>query len=103
MNKDELKGKVNQAKGTIKQKAGELTDSPELQAEGAAERVAGKVQEGFGAAKRKVSEAIEEITDESEKTRRRLGSIGPAGDGGPRDMAPCSEERLPRVASARLC
>jgi uncharacterized protein YjbJ (UPF0337 family) len=66
MNKDELKGKVNQAKGTAKQKAGELTDDPELQAKGAAERAGGKVQEGFGAAKRKVSEAIEEVTDQDE-------------------------------------
>jgi uncharacterized protein YjbJ (UPF0337 family) len=66
MNKDELKGKVNQAKGTVKQKAGELTDDPELQVKGAADRAGGKVQEGFGAAKRKVSEGIEELTDEDE-------------------------------------
>ena len=64
MNKDELKGKVNQAKGTVKQKAGELIDDPELQAKGAAEREGGKVQEGFGTAKRKVSETIEDITEE---------------------------------------
>ena len=64
MNKDELKGKVNQAKGTVKQKAGEAIDDPELQAKGAAERVGGKVQEGFGAAKRKVSDAVEEITED---------------------------------------
>jgi uncharacterized protein YjbJ (UPF0337 family) len=64
MNKDEIKGKVNQAKGTVKQKAGELTDDPELQAEGAADRLGGKAREGFGAAKRKAGEAIEDITDD---------------------------------------
>jgi uncharacterized protein YjbJ (UPF0337 family) len=67
MNKDELKGKAKQAKGTVKEKAGELTDSPDLQAEGAVDRAGGKVQEGFGAAKRKVSEGIEDITDGDEE------------------------------------
>ena len=66
MNKDELKGKAKQAKGAIKEKAGELADSPELQAEGMADRASGKVQEGFGAAKRKVSEGIEKLTDKDE-------------------------------------
>ena len=69
MNKDELKGKVRQAKGAVKEKAGELTDDPELQAKGVAEKAGGKVQEGFGAAKRKVSEAIEDVTDADEKDR----------------------------------
>ena len=64
MNKDELKGKAKQAKGAVKEKAGELADSPELQGEGLADRASGKVQEGFGAAKRKVSDAIEDMTDE---------------------------------------
>jgi uncharacterized protein YjbJ (UPF0337 family) len=67
MNKDELKGKANQLKGAAKQKAGELTDSPELQGEGVADRAKGKVQEGFGAAKRKVSEGIERATDAVEQ------------------------------------
>jgi uncharacterized protein YjbJ (UPF0337 family) len=67
MNKDEIKGKITQAKGTLKEKAGEVTDDPELQAKGAAEQGKGRVQEGFGAAKRKVSETIEDITDGDEK------------------------------------
>ena len=67
MNKDEIKGKANQIKGAAKQKAGELTDSPELQGEGMADRAAGKVQEGFGAAKRKVSEGIEKLSDKVEE------------------------------------
>lgn len=63
MNKDEFKGKVNQVKGAAKQKAGELTDDPELQVKGAAERAGGKAQEAFGTAKRKVSDAIEDMTE----------------------------------------
>ncbi len=66
MNKDEIKGKAEQVKGSVKQKAGELTDSPELQSEGLADRASGKVQEGFGAAKRKISEGIEKLTDKAD-------------------------------------
>jgi len=64
MNKDELKGKVDQVKGKAKEKAGELTDDPELQGEGIADQAGGKVREGFGAAKRKVSDAVEEARDD---------------------------------------
>ena len=67
MNKDELKGKANQIKGSAKQKAGELTDNPDLQGEGAFDRAKGIVQEGFGKAKRKVSEGLEELSDEAEQ------------------------------------
>ena len=64
MNKDELKGKFKEAKGKVKEEAGELIDDPELQAKGVAEKAAGRVQEGFGAAKRKASDAIEDLTDD---------------------------------------
>ena len=60
MDKDELKGKFHRAKGAAKQKAGELTNNPSLEAEGAAENLGGQVQEGFGAAKRKIRESFEE-------------------------------------------
>jgi uncharacterized protein YjbJ (UPF0337 family) len=66
MNKDELKGKLKQAKGKVKEEAGELIDDPELQGKGIAEQASGRVQEGFGAAKRKVSEAVEDVADEDE-------------------------------------
>jgi uncharacterized protein YjbJ (UPF0337 family) len=65
MNKDEMKGKAEQAKGYIKDKAGELTDNPDLEAEGEAERAAGKLREGYGTAKRKVEETIDETVDET--------------------------------------
>ena len=57
-NKDEIKGKGKQISGTIKDKAGELINSRKLEAEGEAERVAGKFQETSGKARRKTSEAI---------------------------------------------
>jgi uncharacterized protein YjbJ (UPF0337 family) len=67
MNKDELKGKAKQMKGAAKEKVGELTDSPELQSEGLGDQASGEVQEGFGTAKRKVSEGIERLSDEADE------------------------------------
>jgi uncharacterized protein YjbJ (UPF0337 family) len=66
MNRDEMKGKAEKAKGFVKDKTGELINDPELEAEGEAERASGAVREGFGKAKRKVKEGIEEIADDSD-------------------------------------
>ena len=65
MNRDEMKGKAEKAKGFVKEKAGELINDPELEAEGKVERASGAVREVFGKAKRKVKEGIEEITDKA--------------------------------------
>ena len=63
MNRDEIKGKGEKAKGFVKEKAGELTNNPDLEAEGKVDRASGAVREGFGKAKRKVKEGIDEIAD----------------------------------------
>jgi uncharacterized protein YjbJ (UPF0337 family) len=63
MNRDEIQGKVEKAKGYAKDKAGELLDDPELEAEGELERGTGAVREGVGKAKRKVKEGVEEIRE----------------------------------------
>lgn len=62
MNKDEIKGKVEQAKGTIKEKTGEWTDDPELEAEGVVDQATGKVRENVGTAKRKAEDLKDEVT-----------------------------------------
>jgi len=67
MNRDEMKGKAEKAKGYIKEEAGELLDDPELEAEGRAERAAGELREGFGKAKRKVGEAMRDAADKIEE------------------------------------
>jgi uncharacterized protein YjbJ (UPF0337 family) len=64
MDSDEIKGKLEQAKGKVKEKLGDATDNPSLEAEGTADRLKGKVQEGFGAAKRKVKETVDDVTDD---------------------------------------
>lgn len=63
INKDEVKGKWEQAKGTVKDKAGEVTGDRDLEAEGEAQKAGGELQEGWGATKRKVSNAIEDVAD----------------------------------------
>ena len=57
-NKDEIKGKGKQISGAIKDKAGELIKDRNLEANGEAERVDGKIQEKVGKARRKTGEAV---------------------------------------------
>lgn len=60
-NKDEMKGKVNQAKGRAKKAVGDLRGDERLRNEGEADEASGRVQESFGKGRRKVGEAIEDI------------------------------------------
>lgn len=53
MNRDELKGKAEKAKGYVKEEAGEILNDPELEAEGKMERASGELREKFGEAKEK--------------------------------------------------
>jgi uncharacterized protein YjbJ (UPF0337 family) len=50
--RDDAEGKFHQVKGKIKEIAGELSDHPELEAEGTDEKIAGKVQEKIGHVKK---------------------------------------------------
>ena len=45
---DQAKGAFHEAKGKIKEKAGQLTNDPKLESEGKGEKVAGKVQKKVG-------------------------------------------------------
>jgi len=60
-NRDEAKGKADEFKGRVKQAAGDLTNDPNLKAEGEADELGGKVQGGFGTARRKVGEAVKDV------------------------------------------
>jgi len=46
--KDAIKGTEHELKGAVKQKVGNATNNPNLQAEGQDERVAGKIQKKVG-------------------------------------------------------
>lgn len=49
--KDKLDGTFHEAKGKVKETAGNLTDNPRLEAEGTSEKLAGKVQKKIGQVK----------------------------------------------------
>ncbi len=50
--RDKAEGMFHQVKGKLKETAGELSDDPQLEAEGAGEKIAGKVQEKIGQVKK---------------------------------------------------
>jgi uncharacterized protein YjbJ (UPF0337 family) len=62
-NNDEVKGKWEKAKGTVKDKVGEATGDRDLEEEGEAQHAEGEVQDTWGKTKRKVSEAVDSVAD----------------------------------------
>ena len=59
MDKNVIEGKAKQVIGVVKQKTGELIKDRDLEVEGVAQRVEGKVQEGVGKAKDAVRKLID--------------------------------------------
>ena len=64
MDKDVIKGKAEKAKGFVKEKTGELIGNEELEAEGSAERLAGKARETLGKAKEKVKDTVDDALED---------------------------------------
>ncbi len=60
-NKNERAGKVDQAKGRIKQAVGDLTGNDKLKAAGKVDETVGKAKTAVGGAQQKVGAAIESI------------------------------------------
>jgi uncharacterized protein YjbJ (UPF0337 family) len=50
--RDEIEGKFHDVKGKVKEKAGQLANDPNLEAEGQAEKIAGIVQSKIGQVKK---------------------------------------------------
>ena len=61
MDKDRIGGAFEQAKGAVKETAGKVTGDTKLEAEGKADKVAGKVQSSVGGAKDTVRDAADKI------------------------------------------
>ena len=45
---DQIKGTFHEVKGTLKEKAGKVTNNPDLTGEGQGEKLAGKIQKKVG-------------------------------------------------------
>jgi uncharacterized protein YjbJ (UPF0337 family) len=59
-NDDEVKGKIDQASGAVKENIGRAKGDPVLENEGADQRASGKFEAGFGKTRRKMGEALTE-------------------------------------------
>jgi uncharacterized protein YjbJ (UPF0337 family) len=58
MNWDEVSGKWNQFKGSVKERWGKLTDDDLQAIDGKRDRLVGKIQERYGIAREKAEEQI---------------------------------------------
>ncbi len=61
MNKDQVKGRVEEAKGDIKESTGRAVGNKDLEAEGTVDKAAGKFQKNVGDAKEKVKDGIDKL------------------------------------------
>lgn len=57
MDKDRIKGAVNQAKGSMKEAAGKATGDAKLEGEGKADKLKGKIQNAAGGVKDSLRDA----------------------------------------------
>lgn len=71
-NKDEAEGKWEQAKGTVKDKVGEVTGDRDLEAEGEIQNAEGETQETWGKFKRGVSNAVDSVGDAIDDAADRI-------------------------------
>ena len=60
MNKDHVKGTIDEVIESAKRRAGELTDNTQMQVEGMVQQVKGKVENAWGKAKEAVHDANKE-------------------------------------------
>ena len=59
-NRDEIRGRIDQAAGEVKQRIGRAKGDTQLEKEGIDQRNTGDIEHGFGKARRKVGEAIQD-------------------------------------------
>ncbi|HZI18667.1 MAG TPA: CsbD family protein [Pyrinomonadaceae bacterium] len=62
-NRDEMEGKFDQAKGSVKENVGRAVGDREMESEGHGDQLKGDVQEGYGGVKRKVGDMLEDAGD----------------------------------------
>jgi uncharacterized protein YjbJ (UPF0337 family) len=58
MNKDQVKGRVEEIKGKVKEVAGNVVGNKSLEAEGVVQKTVGKIQAGLGDAKSNVKSKL---------------------------------------------
>ncbi len=63
MNKDQVSGRVEDAKGKIKEVAGKVVGNDRLQGEGLTDQATGKAQATYGDAKENLKDTIKRTAD----------------------------------------
>lgn len=71
-NKDEVEGKWEQVKGTVKEKVGEITGDRQTEAEGEVQNAEGETQETWGKFKRGVGDAVDAVGDAISDTGKNI-------------------------------
>jgi len=66
-NDNEIRGKIDEAAGTVKENIGRASGDITLENEGADQRFGGKVEGGLGKARRKISEGLDDLGDKLNK------------------------------------
>jgi uncharacterized protein YjbJ (UPF0337 family) len=61
MNSDQVKGRVDDVKGKIKEGVGDATNNDRLKTEGQADQVGGKAQAAVGDLKEKAKDVIDKV------------------------------------------
>ena len=79
MDKDRVKGAINDAAGRAKRQVGEWTGDVNAQVEGAAQQAKGKLQKAWGNAKDTVREAQSEAEQRRETGREAQAANSSAG------------------------
>ena len=81
MDKDRIKGSVEQAKGVVKEAVGKATGDAKLDVEGRNEKAAGKVQNAAGGVRGCNAELVKEIMAQPACDEQPSSSVRPeAGD-----------------------
>ena len=60
---DKTEGQWDEAKGRVKEAAGDLTDRDDLKREGKADQAGGKVKQAAGEAKEKLEDAVDAVKE----------------------------------------
>jgi uncharacterized protein YjbJ (UPF0337 family) len=66
-NKDEAKGKMDRAKGHVKDQVGKATGDDRMRGEGKAEEIGGNAREAIGKGKKKVGDALDDLGDKMKR------------------------------------
>lgn len=62
-NEDQVKGKFDQAKGTVKETVGKAIGDRDMETSGQTDQVKGDIREGYGDAKQTVEDAADAATN----------------------------------------